>query len=159
MPEFLLTKNGWINKATDKMANFLPQYAVTSTGRRVSFHSLKDSAQECLQRRVWSLADYADVMLWLQSYENGGAMPGGRLFLSPFRGAMVPFTVLLEDMCLASDYWAAWAPAYEEWEDELIKATEIFEWINDEKENIDIQDPEDFDNYRFLLEDDINFEI
>jgi hypothetical protein len=158
MPEFVLTKTGWIDKATNKMASFLPEHAITYTGRRVSFQALKDMAQECLRRRVWALKDYADIMLWLQSYENGGAMPGSQLFLSPYGGGMVPFTVLLEDMCLASDYWAAWNPVYQDWGDDLIKASEIFEWIDDAKENITIEDPEDVDHIKFLMGDDLMIE-
>lgn len=158
MPEYLLTKTGWIDKATEKMASFRPNVAITYTGRRCSFHALKEMAQECLERRVWALKDYADVMLWLQSYENGGAMPGAQCFLSPYAGQMVPFTVLLEHMCLASDYWAAWNPVYDEWEDEFMKAREIFEWIDDAKENITIEDPEDVSHIRFLMGDDLMIE-
>lgn len=138
---------------------FVPTFAVTITGRRISFDFLKKACQEALERRVWSLKDFADMNLWLHSYSTGGALPGSQLFLSPFSGMMVKFPQVLEDLVLASDHWAEADEFYDVWEDDLLKMAEIVDWIDDEKENIDIKDPEDHDDMLFLMDEDLDMNL
>lgn len=153
---------------------YVPTHAITATGRRVSFDFLKNACKEALHRRVWALKDFADMNLWITSYETGGALPGATLFLSPYSGHLVKFTQVLEDLIIASDCWAHNEQQYIDWADGLIRASEVLEWMDDldnnpadqilgwmedVKENLLIEDPEDHELVMECLQEDLGIEF
>ena len=74
--------------------------AITATGNRVPFDVLWYVLHDLHEFDYIDDENHVAVGYWLLEYENGGAMPSGKLFLSPYSGSEVPFTWLLDDLYL-----------------------------------------------------------
>lgn len=74
--------------------------AITATGNHVPFDILWYTIHDLLEFNHISVEDHDELAYWIWEYEHGGAMPSGKKFLSPYSGAKIPFTWVLDDLYL-----------------------------------------------------------
>lgn len=74
-----------------------PHAAITASGKEIEFAILIYILYDLRHFGRIGLDDYIEQLHWVNSYRDGGAMPGTKLFRSPFDGDMVLFTTLLDD--------------------------------------------------------------
>ena len=79
-------------------AVFVPAFAITATGREVPFPVLAYSIYDLRVHNKMTMGEWHDAIFWINSYRDGGAMPGDRKFRSPYSGERVLFTQFLDDV-------------------------------------------------------------
>jgi len=79
-------------------AIWVPNYAITASGREVDF--------AILFYAIWDLHEWGhitewtmeEMKFWINSYKNGGALPGTRLFYDVHSGENVLFLQMLDGL-------------------------------------------------------------
>ena len=72
--------------------------AITSSGREIEFPILGYIIYDLVVHGHITGMEYAEMLYWINSYREGGAMPGTRLFRSPLSDEPVKFVYLLDDL-------------------------------------------------------------
>jgi hypothetical protein len=85
---------------------YRPPNAVSGTGRTISFRNLFAVCEEVLDRELWNIHMYRRVCNWLNSYQDGGPLPGFQKFFSPLSGTYVQFPTLLDHLITLDDEWS-----------------------------------------------------
>jgi len=79
-------------------ARFIPEEAVSAQGRTIPFPVLGYILNDLRDHDHISVAEYERMVYWINSYMEGGALPGNERFVSPFTKEVVTFPWLIEDL-------------------------------------------------------------
>ena len=77
-------------------AIWVPEYAITRTGREVPFDILLYCIYDLAEFNWISPWQYEEMRFWISSYQNGGALPSLMTFKCPWSGDYVGFTAVLD---------------------------------------------------------------
>jgi hypothetical protein len=89
-------------------AIWVPEVAIARSGREIDFPVLGYILYDLRHFNRVNYGWYTEVLYWVNSYRDGGAMPGDRKFVSPYTGERVLFTQLLDDFIDMWHYACNW---------------------------------------------------